>query len=160
MLKVDGLTKIFGGLRAVDDASLEVGEGRIVALIGPNGAGKTTLFASIAGFHPVMHPYPTPEVLRILRSPRQVHQIQPAFFGPGIVTIGTVRFQKCPAHSGRKTRRYFRWSGRGGGHGRLVELPRTYFRNRRATCSSRSSPACSASLSVSSTKGLRRGSPQ
>ncbi|HSW17059.1 MAG TPA: ABC transporter ATP-binding protein [Ramlibacter sp.] len=53
MLKVEGLTKIFGGLRAVDNASLEVGEGRIVALIGPNGAGKTTLFASIAGFHPV-----------------------------------------------------------------------------------------------------------
>jgi len=51
MLKVQGLTKIFGGLRAVDNASLEVPEGRIVALIGPNGAGKTTLFASIAGFH-------------------------------------------------------------------------------------------------------------
>jgi branched-chain amino acid transport system ATP-binding protein len=51
MLKVQGLTKIFGGLRAVDDASLEVPEGRIVALIGPNGAGKTTLFACIAGFH-------------------------------------------------------------------------------------------------------------
>jgi branched-chain amino acid transport system ATP-binding protein len=51
MLKVQGLTKIFGGLRAVDNASLEVDEGRIVALIGPNGAGKTTLFACIAGFH-------------------------------------------------------------------------------------------------------------
>ena len=50
MLKVQGLTKIFGGLRAVDQASLEVGQGQIVALIGPNGAGKTTLFASIAGF--------------------------------------------------------------------------------------------------------------
>ena len=50
MLKVEGLTKIFGGLRAVDNASLEVDEGKIVALIGPNGAGKTTLFASIAGF--------------------------------------------------------------------------------------------------------------
>ena len=51
MLKVEGLTKIFGGLRAVDNATLEVPEGRIVALIGPNGAGKTTLFACIAGFH-------------------------------------------------------------------------------------------------------------
>ncbi len=51
MLQVQGLTKIFGGLRAVDNASLEVPEGRIVALIGPNGAGKTTLFAAIAGFH-------------------------------------------------------------------------------------------------------------
>jgi len=53
MLKVQGLTKIFGGLRAVDNASLDVPEGRIVALIGPNGAGKTTLFACIAGFHKV-----------------------------------------------------------------------------------------------------------
>ena len=50
MLQVQGLTKIFGGLKAVDDASLQVDEGRIVALIGPNGAGKTTLFACIAGF--------------------------------------------------------------------------------------------------------------
>ena len=53
MLRVVGLTKIFGGLRAVDDASLSVDEGRIVALIGPNGAGKTTLFACIAGFLPI-----------------------------------------------------------------------------------------------------------
>jgi len=53
MLKVEGLTKIFGGLKAVDNASLEVGEGRIVALIGPNGAGKTTLFSCIAGFQPL-----------------------------------------------------------------------------------------------------------
>ncbi len=53
MLKVVGLSKIFGGLKAVDDASLEVGEGRIVALIGPNGAGKTTLFSCIAGFQPI-----------------------------------------------------------------------------------------------------------
>lgn len=53
MLQVQGLTKIFGGLKAVDNASLKVDEGRIVALIGPNGAGKTTLFACIAGFLPV-----------------------------------------------------------------------------------------------------------
>jgi len=53
MLKVSNLSKIFGGLRAVDNASLEVDVGRIVALIGPNGAGKTTLFACIAGFLPI-----------------------------------------------------------------------------------------------------------
>ena len=51
MLEVQGLSKAFGGLKAVDDASLKVGGGEIVALIGPNGAGKTTLFAAIAGFH-------------------------------------------------------------------------------------------------------------
>jgi branched-chain amino acid transport system ATP-binding protein len=50
MLRVSGVTKIFGGLRAVDGATLQVDQGRIVALIGPNGAGKTTLFACIAGF--------------------------------------------------------------------------------------------------------------
>ncbi len=53
MLKVTGLSKIFGGLKAVDNASLQVDEGRIVALIGPNGAGKTTLFACIAGFQKI-----------------------------------------------------------------------------------------------------------
>jgi len=51
MLEVRGLSKAFGGLKAVDDASLDVRLGEIVALIGPNGAGKTTLFAAIAGFH-------------------------------------------------------------------------------------------------------------
>jgi branched-chain amino acid transport system ATP-binding protein len=51
MLEVSGLSKSFGGLKAVDQASLAVKAGEIVGLIGPNGAGKTTLFAAIAGFH-------------------------------------------------------------------------------------------------------------
>ena len=52
MLDVRGLTKSFGGLRAVKDVSFEVPRGSITALIGPNGAGKTTTFAMIAGFIP------------------------------------------------------------------------------------------------------------
>jgi branched-chain amino acid transport system ATP-binding protein len=51
MLEVREVSKAFGGLKAVDAASLDVRQGEIVALIGPNGAGKTTLFATIAGFH-------------------------------------------------------------------------------------------------------------
>ena len=50
MLRVERLSKAFGGLRAVDDVSLEAAAGRITALIGPNGAGKTTLFALVSGF--------------------------------------------------------------------------------------------------------------
>jgi len=53
MLQLAHLSKVFGGLRAVDDVSLDLEQGRIVALIGPNGAGKTTLFACIAGFLPL-----------------------------------------------------------------------------------------------------------
>lgn len=51
MLKVTGLTKEFGGLRAVDGLSLEVKEGTIVGLIGPNGSRKSTVFNLISGFY-------------------------------------------------------------------------------------------------------------
>ena len=50
MLEVRAMSKSFGGLKAVSEASLTVSEGNIVSLIGPNGAGKTTLFALISGF--------------------------------------------------------------------------------------------------------------
>ncbi len=49
ILKVHGLTKDFGGLRAVDHLSFEVKRGLITALIGPNGSGKTTTFNMISG---------------------------------------------------------------------------------------------------------------
>src|SRR5579885_2523223 len=52
MLEVTGVTKRFGGLTAVAEASLEARSGEITALIGPNGAGKTTLFGIVAGFIP------------------------------------------------------------------------------------------------------------
>jgi branched-chain amino acid transport system ATP-binding protein len=50
-LIIRGLSKRFGGLRAVQDVSFSVKENETVALIGPNGAGKTTSFHLITGFH-------------------------------------------------------------------------------------------------------------
>jgi branched-chain amino acid transport system ATP-binding protein len=51
LLDVQGITKKFGGLVAVNDFSLSLERGHIVALIGPNGAGKTTAFNVIAGYY-------------------------------------------------------------------------------------------------------------
>ena len=49
ILRVEGLTKRFGGLLAVNEVSFHVERGEIIAIIGPNGAGKTTLFNLISG---------------------------------------------------------------------------------------------------------------
>jgi len=50
LLSVRGLSKSFGGLKAVQDVSFDIHEGMILGIIGPNGAGKTTLFNLLNGF--------------------------------------------------------------------------------------------------------------
>ena len=52
IFSVDKLTRNFGGLAAVSQASLELHEGELVGLIGPNGAGKTTVFNLLTGVYP------------------------------------------------------------------------------------------------------------
>ncbi|MEQ9607072.1 MAG: ABC transporter ATP-binding protein [Kiloniellaceae bacterium] len=53
ILRLEKVSKAFGGIRAVNNVSFGLQEGQIVALIGPNGAGKTTLVNLITGVHPV-----------------------------------------------------------------------------------------------------------
>ena len=71
LLSVEGLTRRFGGVVAVDDVSFEVGEGEIVGLIGPNGAGKTTVINLLTGL------------------------LKPS---GGAITFGDARLDQLPAH--------------------------------------------------------------
>jgi len=50
LLRTDGVHKSYGGVRALDTCTIEVGEGAVAGLIGPNGSGKTTLFNVITGY--------------------------------------------------------------------------------------------------------------
>jgi len=70
-LKVDGVAKAFGGVRAVSDVSTEVRGGEIFAIIGPNGAGKTTLLNMISGFY-------HPDEGNILFEDRDITTMKPA----------------------------------------------------------------------------------
>ena len=70
VLEVTGVSKHFGGIRAVNDASIKVAAGEIHALIGPNGAGKTTLFNLISGLY-------TPDQGTIRLQRRDIHGIGP-----------------------------------------------------------------------------------
>ena len=52
MLQIQNLTKVFDGIKALDNLSLAIEDNSITALVGPNGSGKTTLFNVITGFLP------------------------------------------------------------------------------------------------------------
>jgi ABC-2 type transport system ATP-binding protein len=51
MIEVKGLTKTYGGLKAVDNVSFSVGPEQVLGFLGPNGAGKTTIMKILTGFH-------------------------------------------------------------------------------------------------------------
>jgi len=70
ILKIEGLTKEFGGLRAIDNLSMEIAPGEIMGLIGPNGAGKSTAFNCIAGVY-------TPTAGRIFFSGENINGKKP-----------------------------------------------------------------------------------
>ncbi len=53
LLEVNGITKVFGGLVAVENVDFKVNQGEIVSIIGPNGAGKTTVFNMLTGVYKV-----------------------------------------------------------------------------------------------------------
>ena len=70
MIKVQSVSKNFGGIQAVNNASIEIAEGSITGLIGPNGAGKTTLFNIVAGLY-------TPSEGQILLAGEDVTGLKP-----------------------------------------------------------------------------------
>ncbi len=71
MLRLEGVSAAYGGLRALSEVSIEVGAGQFVAVVGPNGAGKTTLFKVISGTV-------TPTAGRILFEGRDLGALGPA----------------------------------------------------------------------------------
>src|ERR1700760_1096345 len=70
LLRIEAVTKTFGGFRAVDRLSLEIRTGEFFALLGPSGCGKTTLLRMLAGFE-------TPDEGRILLDGADIAQVLP-----------------------------------------------------------------------------------
>jgi putrescine transport system ATP-binding protein len=70
LLRIEGVSRQFGGFRAVDRLSLDIGAGEFFALLGPSGCGKTTLLRMLAGFE-------TPDEGRILLGGRDIAPVPP-----------------------------------------------------------------------------------
>lgn len=70
LLELDGVTKRFGGLLAVDHVSLEIRSGEAVSIVGPNGSGKTSLFNLISGVY-------TPDAGALVFDGHDITRLQP-----------------------------------------------------------------------------------
>ena len=89
-LVIEGVSKRFGGVVAVQDVSLEVPRGAIVSIIGPNGAGKTSLLNMISGFY-------KPDTGRVVLEGKDITQKKPS----DIAALGIARtFQNIALFSG------------------------------------------------------------
>ena len=89
------ISKVFGGVQALQDVSFEVFQGEILGLIGPNGAGKTTLFNCITGIYP-----PTRGEIILENSKRNLVGLKPA----DVARLGISRtFQNSRVFSGMTT---------------------------------------------------------
>jgi branched-chain amino acid transport system ATP-binding protein len=89
-LVVEGVSKKFGGVTAVQDVSLEVPRGAILSIIGPNGAGKTSLLNMISGFY-------KPDTGRVVLAGRDITQKKPS----EIASLGIARtFQNIALFQG------------------------------------------------------------
>ncbi len=75
MLQIEGLTKRFGDLTAVDQISFEVGQGEVLGFLGPNGAGKTTAMRVVAGYFPATEGRVLVNGLDIAKHPLEVKRL-------------------------------------------------------------------------------------
>ncbi|MFQ5721210.1 MAG: ABC transporter ATP-binding protein [Candidatus Aminicenantales bacterium] len=75
MLKIEGLSKSFGEIKAVDDITFEIADGEIFGLLGPNGAGKTTTISMVAGLLQPDSGKITVNSIELATNPRKVKKI-------------------------------------------------------------------------------------
>ncbi len=113
VLEVSGLSQSFGGLRALNDVDLSVGQSQIVALIGPNGAGKTTFFNCITGIYTpqegeiYLYESPGRKILLNGRKPHVITKLGMArtfqnirLFGEMTVIENVMLGRHCRTHAG------------------------------------------------------------
>lgn len=84
-LRINGLTKAFGGLKAIDNVSLEFAKGRITGLVGPNGSGKSTLINLLSGEY-------RPSAGEIFLGDKRIDSVRP----DRIVRLGLSRTYQIP----------------------------------------------------------------